>query len=189
MGCSSTSSISANFPIKVDDFSHGGSIGNIKISDSQAAKLSGPALFPRSLKQYKKTHYFKQFDKTSRSGDLGDAVSELKSLFVESGLVYQAGKIQNTYDQFSEYTNKCVTMIWTSDIVIAALINCALIVDAANSYSNISEDDFSFYYKFLKDKNLNYKTIINKSMKYMRILNSCIVDIGTFSNEDDRVTY
>ena len=62
-------------------------------------------------------------------------------------------------------------------------------MDATNSYSNISEDDFSFYYKFLKDKNLNYKTIINKSMKYMRILNSCIVDIGTFSNEDDRVTY
>ena len=146
-------------------------------------------MFPRSIKQYEKTYYIRQFDKTSKFEDLDKAISELKSLFDDNGLILQASLIKKIYNEEKSNPVNCVTMIWTSDIAITALINCALVVDSVNSYPNIDEDDFSFYFKFLEDKNLDYKTIIDKYIKFMRILNTCIVTLGTPFNDTDRVTY
>ena len=162
---------------------------NIKISESQAFTLSRPALVSRIPKQYLKTHYIQEFDKTSQFGDLEEAVLELKSLIEDSGLKYQADQIQKIYEEEKSNPANCVTMIWTSDIVITALINCALVVDAVHTYPTINKDAFNFYFEFLEDRNLEYKTIISKYMKYMRILNSCIVSLGTPHNTADRKTY
>ena len=193
MGCSSSSSSSpsgsSKFMQKLKGCCNWCNKINIKISESQAFTLSRPALVSRIPKQYLKTHYIQEFDKTSELEDLEEAVSELKSLVEDSGLKYQADQIQKIYEEEKSNLANCVTMIWTSDIVITALINCALVVDAVHTYPKINKDAFNFYFEFLEDRNLEYKTIISKYMKYMRILNTCIVTLGRDYNTADRKTY
>ena len=79
-------------------------------------------------------------------------------------------------------------MIWKSIPEVASIINCALIVDAAESYKK-SKDEYKSYSKYLAINKLKTDDVLDKTIKFMRILSSTIVDDGTQYNTEDRVTY
>ena len=150
---------------------------------------TNPLLVPHDSDLYKESHYFKCFHKTPRYPVLNKAIKELTTIFNSIDRTDIADSINELYKTYGEDDQaKCVTMIWTSNTYITNVINCAIVVDAVRVHK-YDKEKFKYYFDQLEDVELYYKYIISKSMKFIRILNSCIVDMGTFYNDADRVTY
>ena len=135
-----------------------------------------------------KTHYFQCFEKLSKYPDLKEAVEELAEVFEKAFEPHIAELIMRFYEEFKDDQAKCVTMIWTSEIKITGLINCAIVVDAVNTYG-YDKAKFKYYFDKFKKLKVDYKDVLTNSMKFIRILSSCVVDKGTTYNDEDRVTY
>ena len=132
---------------------------------------------------------FKYFEKTDRYPGLDEAVEDLSSIFKDKGNIQMAQNILNLYEScgIEDYA-KCVTTIWTSQTAITNLINSALVIDAVEAFG-LKQSKFQYHFDQFEDSKVSYETVLERSMKFIRILNSCIVDMGTFYNTKDRVTY
>ena len=144
---------------------------------------------PDDIELYKKTHFFRYFERTDRYPGLEEAVKDLSSVFADKGDTEMAQNILNLFESCGlEDHAKCITTIWTSQREITNLINSALVIDAVKAYS-LKQSMFQYHFDQFKNSKVSYKTVLKRSIRFIRILNSCIVDMGTFYNIEDRVTY
>ena len=145
-------------------------------------------MFPKELEHFKSTLYHKLYSELDRKQKLEEAVEDLILLFAKEEHLHIANKIQECYDHWHGIGSaKCATMIWTSIEEVASVINCALTIDAAESYEE-NTNKFRSYSKYLSINNLRVKDIIEKSIKFVRFLNTSII-AGFEYNTTDRSAY
>ena len=143
----------------------------------------------KQLRRHANTHFFKKYLTTDRYVDFDEAVNDVFMMFKDKKRFDLAAVILKIYRELREDQIKCIISMWTISIEFTTIMNCALVVDAVNTYPNLDRDDFEFYFESLEKRNLDYKTIIDNTVKFMRLLNTIIVDKATPYNDEDRVTY
>ena len=158
------------------------------MSDPASPLIIAEDLYEDKIKGNYQTFYFECFSKCPRYPELDQVIKDLKNLLSSTYDFGDKELISRIYEEYSEDSIKCVTMIWTADTCLSKLIKSALIVDSVCTFK-LNQKDYQYYYDILESKKTSFRKVIMKSIKFMRLLNTYIVDIGTMFNKKKRTTY